>query len=54
MQTNPNSATLLIHCKDKKGIVISVTEFIHKNNGNILYLDQHVDHQEKEFFMRVQ
>ncbi|MCK9562186.1 MAG: formyltetrahydrofolate deformylase [Bacteroidales bacterium] len=54
MQTNPNSATLLIHCKDKKGIVVSVTEFIHKNNGNILYLDQHVDHQEKEFFMRVQ
>jgi len=54
MQTNPNSATLLIHCKVQKGIVVSVTEFIHKNNGNILYLDQHVDHQEAEFFMRVQ
>lgn len=49
-----NTATLLIHCKDQKGIVVSVTEFIHKNNGNILYLDQHVDHQESEFFMRVQ
>jgi formyltetrahydrofolate deformylase len=49
-----NTATLLIHCKDQKGIVVSVTEFIHKNNGNILYLDQHVDHQEAEFFMRVQ
>lgn len=49
-----NTATLLIHCKDQKGIVVSVTEFIHNNNGNILYLDQHVDHQESEFFMRVQ
>ena len=54
MQTNPNSATLLIHCKDQKGIVVSVTKFNNKINGNILYLDQHVDHQEEEFFMRVQ
>ena len=54
MKITTNSATLLIHCKDKKGIVVSVTEFIHKNNGNILYLDQHVDHEEAEFFMRVQ
>ena len=54
MNTNKNTATLLIHCKDQKGIVVHVTEFIHKNNGNILYLDQHVDHQEGEFFMRVQ
>lgn len=54
MNTNSNTATLLIHCKDQKGIVVSVTEFIHNNNGNILYLDQHVDHQEAEFFMRVQ
>ncbi|MDA3882721.1 MAG: formyltetrahydrofolate deformylase [Bacteroidales bacterium] len=54
MYTHQNSAILLIHCHDHKGIVVSVTEFIHKNNGNILYLDQHVDHKENEFFMRVQ
>lgn len=47
-------ATLLISCKDKKGIVANVTEFIHKNDGNILYLDQHVDHKEGYFFMRAQ
>ncbi len=54
MKTNQqsNTATLLIFCPDQKGIVASVTEFIHKNNGNILYLDQHVDHNEKVFFMR--
>ncbi len=49
-----NTATLLIHCKDQKGLVVSVTEFILNNNGNILYLDQHVDHHESEFFMRVE
>lgn len=49
-----NTATLLIHCKDQKGLVVSVTEFILNNNGNILYLDQHVDHHEAEFFMRVE
>ena len=41
--TKSKSATLLIHCPDQKGIVISITEFIFKNGGNILYLDQHVD-----------
>ncbi len=55
-QTNPdiNSATLLIHCPDQKGIVSTVSEFLYKNNGNVLYLDQHVDHQNKVFFMRAQ
>jgi formyltetrahydrofolate deformylase len=43
-----------MHCPDQKGIVNKVTEFISENNGNILYLEQHVDHEDKEFFMRVQ
>ena len=54
MTSHTNTATLLIHCKDQKGLVVSVTEFILNNNGNILYLDQHVDHHEAEFFMRVE
>ena len=54
MTSHSNTATLLIHCKDQKGLVVSVTEFILNNNGNILYLDQHVDHHEAEFFMRVE
>ena len=33
-----NSAVLLIHCPDKSGIVVAITEFIYKNDGNILYL----------------
>ncbi len=37
------SAILLIYCPDRKGLVYSVTDFIGKYGGNILYLDQHVD-----------
>ncbi len=49
-----NSATLLIHCPDKPGIVVAITDFIHSNGGNILYLDQHVDSEQSVFFMRIE
>ena len=49
-----NAAILLIHCHDKPGIVVSITDFIHKNGGNILYLDQHVDSEQGVFFMRIE
>ena len=52
--TASKSAVLLIHCPDQKGIVISITEFIFKNGGNILYLDQHVDTERQVFFMRIE
>ncbi|MDA3927730.1 MAG: formyltetrahydrofolate deformylase [Prolixibacteraceae bacterium] len=56
MATNmqKSTAVLLIHCPDKQGLLALVTEFINKNNGNVLYLDQHVDRQEKLFYMRVE
>lgn len=55
VNTNPSkSAILLIHCQDQKGIVVAVTEFIFRNGGNILYLDQHVDPEQRIFFMRVE
>ena len=49
-----NTAIILMHCPDQRGIVANVTEFLNFNHGNILYLDQHVDHVEKVFFMRVE
>jgi formyltetrahydrofolate deformylase len=49
-----NSAVLLIHCPDKPGIVVAITDFIHSNGGNILYLDQHVDSERGVFFMRIE
>ena len=44
----------MIHCPENKGIVATVSEFIFKNNGNITYLDQHVDTHRQVFFMRIE
>ena len=52
--TSKKSAVLLIHCKDQPGIVVSITDFIFNNGGNILSLDQHVDSEHQRFFMRVE
>lgn len=46
--------TLLIHCKDQKGIIAAVTNFILKVEGNITYIDQHVDVEQNVFFMRLE
>ena len=46
--------TLLIHCKDQKGIIASVTNFILENEGNTTYIDQHVDAVANVFFMRLE
>ena len=48
------TAIMLIHCPDEKGIILSVTNYISRNNGNIVDLDQHVDSEQKIFFMRVE
>jgi formyltetrahydrofolate deformylase len=54
MQANKNTAKLLLHCPDKPGIISAVTDFITINKGNIVYLDQYVDHIENIFFMRIE
>ena len=54
LREKKNTAILLIHCPDRQGILATVTEFLNKNRGNIIYLDQHVDHQDKIFYMRVE
>ena len=48
------TAKLLLHCPDKPGILAEVTDFITVNKGNIIYLDQYVDHVENIFFMRIE
>ncbi|NNF33111.1 MAG: formyltetrahydrofolate deformylase [Saprospiraceae bacterium] len=48
------SAIFLVHCPDQKGIVATVTDFLLKNQGNIINLDQHVDRDEDYFFMKVE
>lgn len=49
-----NTAILLLHCPDKKGIITEITKFISDNNGNIVYLDQYTDNVDKHFFMRLE
>ncbi|MFL9832146.1 formyltetrahydrofolate deformylase [Flavobacterium sp. ST-87] len=46
--------TILIHCEDQKAIISSVTNYIAAIEGNIIYLDQHVDANENVFFMRLE
>ena len=48
------TAKLLLHCPDKPGILAEVTDFITVNKGNIIYLDQYVDHVENIFFLRIE
>ena len=48
------TAILLLHCPDQKGIISEVTRFISDNRGNIVYLDQYVDQVDSMFFMRIE
>lgn len=49
-----NKITILIHCKDRKNIIASITNFIAEKEGNIVYIDQHVDREQNIFFMRLE
>lgn len=51
--TTRSTAVLLISCPDQTGLVANTTGFIHANNGNIVHLDQHVDHQGGVFLMKL-
>lgn len=47
-----NTATLLLSCPDRKGIVAAVAEFLYKHNANILHADEHLDSEKILFFLR--
>jgi formyltetrahydrofolate deformylase len=53
MSQNPH-AVLLTVCPDQPGIVAAFSEFVFKNRGNIVDLDQHTDFQTKTFLMRLE
>lgn len=54
IQPQMNKITILIHCKDRPNIIASVTNFIANRQGNIVYIDQHVDREQNIFFMRLE
>lgn len=47
-----DKAIMMIQCKDQKGIVAKVSDFLYSYKGNILEIDQHVDEEIGMFFMR--
>jgi|FLYL01.1.fsa_nt_gi formyltetrahydrofolate deformylase len=50
----PLTATLLLTCRDQKGLVASVSDFLYRNDGNIIHADQHTDREEGVFVQRVE
>ncbi|MDH3424647.1 MAG: formyltransferase family protein, partial [Gemmatimonadota bacterium] len=47
-------AVLRMCCPDRAGIVAELSNFIYRNSGNIVHLDQHVDAQANVFFARIE
>ncbi|MDQ2832213.1 MAG: formyltetrahydrofolate deformylase [Acidobacteriota bacterium] len=50
----PQTATLLLHCPDRKGIVAALADFVFQHGANILSCDQYQDTEYGLFFMRMQ
>lgn len=49
-----NTATLLINCPDRKGLVAAIADFLYQYEANILHADQHQDAENNLFLMRVE
>ncbi|MDR1867078.1 MAG: formyltetrahydrofolate deformylase [Treponema sp.] len=49
-----HTAVLLMVCPDCNGIIANVTALLARLGANIVYLDQHTDHESAMFFMRVE
>ena len=53
MLENNSTAIVLLSCPDRKGLVSEISYFVSGNGGNITDLDEHVDQEEKVFFIRI-
>ncbi len=42
-----------INCPDQRGIIAQITDIIYKHGANVLDLEQHVEPDQKHFFMRL-
>jgi len=54
MNTKKDTAIIIAHCPDQKGIIATITDFLLDNQANIIKLNQHVDRDIKHFFIRVE
>ena len=46
--------TLLASCTDQLGIIAALTHTISQHHGDILHLEQHVDAEDQQLFIRIQ
>lgn len=53
-KAEPVTATLLISCRDQRGIVAEVSNYIYRNSGNIVHADQHSDEEQGLFLQRIE
>ena len=51
---NDTTATLLISCPDRPGLVAKIANFIYANGGNIVRADQHTDFATGLFLIRIE
>jgi formyltetrahydrofolate deformylase len=51
---NSPTATLLISCPDRQGLVAKIANFIYANGGNIIHADEHTDFAGNWFLMRLE
>ncbi len=54
MTDTRRTATLLIRCRDRKGLVHRISDFVFRHEGNILHADQHIDFETGLFLSRVE
>jgi formyltetrahydrofolate deformylase len=47
------TATLLVTCPDRRGIVAALAQLLHGHGANILDADQHTDPEAGQFFQRI-
>ncbi len=47
------NAILRVWCEDRTGIIAALSDFVFRNGGNILDLDQHTEPETGRFFMRL-
>ena len=48
------TATLLVSCPDKQGLVAKIANFIYANGGNIIHADHHTDLEAGLFLSRIE
>ena len=52
-EAKPTTATLLVSCPDRRGLVAALAQLLYGHGANILDADQHTDPVVGQFFQRI-